>query len=364
MEGCKGKGRKEEVVHSRLRLGHTGFRKTLFLMGKVESENCDMCDVPESVEHVLMECRKYERQRRILRDRMHELERKKCERNISAANISGFSTLPAHTQDFLYYRHCRHFPYSSQVFLFFVIKSSPGNYERREVLRKTWARERQHNGLWIRRIFISGTAGSGVEKMRLNKLLQVNDILQWDFADSFFNLTHKQILFLEWMERNCPNTRFLLNGDDDVFANTDNMVEYLHGLTDNDGGKHLFIGHLIQYRVPIRSPGNKYFVPVQVHESNSYPPYCGGGGSMAAGFIYDMSKSITLLPIDDVYMGMCLAKAVCDSGLKPESHMWMKTPCFYKEVLVVHRFLPLQMFLMWHRIQNPELDCSSSFKVL
>uniref|UniRef100_A0A8C6UZ85 Hexosyltransferase n=1 Tax=Neogobius melanostomus TaxID=47308 RepID=A0A8C6UZ85_9GOBI len=320
----------------------------------------------------------------------------KCERNISAANISGFSTLPAHTQDFLYYRHCRHFPMlldipnkcggpedSSQVFLFLVIKSSPGNYERREVLRKTWARERQHNGLWIRRIFISGTAGSGVEKIRLNKLLQVeqklfNDILQWDFADSFHNLTLKQTLFLEWMERNCPNIRFLLNGDDDVFANTDNMVEYLHALTDNDGGKHLFIGHLMEGTGPIRSPGTKYSVPVQVYESNSYPPYCSGGGFLLSGYtasvIYDMSKSITLLPIDDVYMGMCLAKA----GLKPESHMGVKPlglhipsskldgydPCIYKEVLLVHRFLPMEMFLMWHRIQNPELDCSSSFKML
>uniref|UniRef100_A0A8C6UPD5 Hexosyltransferase n=1 Tax=Neogobius melanostomus TaxID=47308 RepID=A0A8C6UPD5_9GOBI len=320
----------------------------------------------------------------------------KCERNISAANISGFSTLPAHIQDYLYYRSCRHFPMlldipnkcggpedSSEVFLFLVIKSSPGNYERREVLRKTWARERQHNGLWIRRIFISGTAGSGVEKMRLNKHLQVeqklyNDILQWDFADSFWNLTLKQILFLEWMERNCPNTRFLLNGDDDVFANTDNMVEYLHGLTDNDGGKHLFIGNLIEGTGPFRLPGTKYSVPVQVYESNFYPPYCSGGGFLLSGYtasvIYDMSKSITLLPIDDVYMGMCLAKA----GLKPESHMGVKPSgldipsskldgydaCFYKEVLLVHRFLPTEMFLMWHQIQNPELNCSSSFKVL
>lgn len=319
----------------------------------------------------------------------------KCERNMSAANISDFSTLPAHIQDFLYHRHCRHFPLlldfpnkcggpdkSSQVFLFLVIKSSPGNYERREALRKTWATERQHNGLWIRRIFISGTAGSGAEKMRLNKLLRIeqkeyNDILQWDFVDSFFNLTLKQILFLEWMERNCPNARFLLNGDDDVFSNTDNMVEYLHDLTDNDGGKHLFTGHLIQYVGPIRSPGSKYFVPVQVHESDSYPPYCGGGGFLLSGYtasvIYDMSKSITLLPIDDVYMGMCLAKA----GLRPESHMGVKTaglyipskvdgydPCFYKEVLLVHRFLPMEMFLMWHRIKSPELNCSSVFNTL
>ncbi|XP_072295466.1 N-acetyllactosaminide beta-1,3-N-acetylglucosaminyltransferase 3-like [Eucyclogobius newberryi] len=317
----------------------------------------------------------------------------KCERNTSAANISGFSSLPNHIQNFLYYRHCRHFPMlldipdkcggpekSSEVFLFLVIKSSPGNYERREVLRKTWAAERQHKGLWIRRIFISGTSDRGIEKMRLNKLLQhehklYGDILQWDFEDSFFNLTLKQILFMEWMERNCPNARFLFNGDDDVFANTDNMVEYLHDLKDNDGGKHLFTGHLIHYVGPIRSPGSKYYVPVQVQESNSYPPYCGGGGFLLSGFtatvIYNMSKSIQILPIDDVYMGMCLAQA----GLRPESHSLVKTaglpipskdgydPCFYREVLLVHRFLPMQMFLMWHQIHNPDLRCASSFSI-
>ncbi|XP_053178967.1 N-acetyllactosaminide beta-1,3-N-acetylglucosaminyltransferase 3-like [Scomber japonicus] len=320
----------------------------------------------------------------------------RCQQNVSAASISGFSSLPGSIKDFLSYRHCRHFPMlldipdkcggvdgSAEVFLFLVIKSSPVNYERREVLRKTWAKERLHNGVWIRRIFISGTMDAGFEKERLNKLLEVehreyNDILQWDFSDSFYNLTLKQILFLEWMDRNCPNARFLLNGDDDVFANTDNMVEYLQSLKDNNGSKHLFTGHLIQNVGPIRSSGSKYFIPVQVQESNSYPPYCGGGGFLLSGYtalvIYKMSQSINILPIDDVYMGMCLAKA----GLGPDSHMGVKTaglhipsstldgydPCFYKEVLLVHRFLPAHMYLMWHRIHDPKLKCSNSEKKL
>ncbi|XP_055021125.1 N-acetyllactosaminide beta-1,3-N-acetylglucosaminyltransferase 3-like [Boleophthalmus pectinirostris] len=319
----------------------------------------------------------------------------KCERNMSAVNISGFSSLPEHIQNFLYYRHCRHFPMlldipnkcggpekSSEVFLLLVIKSSPGNYERREVLRKTWAEERQHDGLWIRRIFISGTAGEDQQRKRFDRLLQVEhklyrDILQWDFADSFFNLTLKQILFLEWAERNCPNVRFLMNGDDDVFAHTNNMVEYLHSLQDNDGSKHLFTGHLIHYVGPIRSPGSKYYVPVQVEESNSYPPYCGGGGFLLSGYtasvIYNMSKSIVLLPIDDVYMGMCLAKA----GLGPEAHPLVRTagfhipskedaydPCFYRHVLLVHQFHPMHMFLMWNQVLNPNLKCSNSFEIL
>ncbi|XP_037530422.1 N-acetyllactosaminide beta-1,3-N-acetylglucosaminyltransferase 3 [Nematolebias whitei] len=316
----------------------------------------------------------------------------KCQLNTSAHNITEFATLPQNIQDFLYYRHCHHFPMlldlpekcggvykSEQVFLLLVIKSSPHNYDRREVLRKTWAKERMHNGVWIRRIFISGTSGDGYEKERLNTLLELEqrefgDILQWDFSDTFYNLTLKQILFLEWMERNCPNARFLFNGDDDVFANTNNMVVYLQSLKDNDGSKHLFTGHLIANVGPIRSPGSKYFIPFQVQKSESYPPYCGGGGFLLSGFtamvIYRMSKSIPILPIDDVYMGMCLAKA----GLSPSSHMGVKTaglhiaaitldefdPCYYKEILLVHRFLPSQIYFMWHRIEDPSLDCSPS----
>ncbi|XP_068599596.1 N-acetyllactosaminide beta-1,3-N-acetylglucosaminyltransferase 3-like [Brachionichthys hirsutus] len=313
-----------------------------------------------------------------------------CQINALASNVTGFQDLPNNIKDFLYHRHCRHFPMlldlpgkcggpdkSAEVFLLLVIKSSPLNYDRREVLRKTWAKERSYNGVWIRRLFISGTSDSGFEKRRLNELLelehrQYGDVLQWDFMDTFYNLTLKQILFLEWMERSCPNVRFLLNGDDDVFANPDNMVEFLQSLKNNDGSKHLFTGHLIQNVGPIRESYSKYYIPVQVQESEAYPPYCGGGGFLLSGYtasvIYKMSKSVEILPIDDVYMGMCLAKA----GLGPTSHMGVMTaglrvppgtldqydPCFFRDVLLVHRFLSARLFHMWHRINDPDLKCS------
>ncbi|RXN17486.1 N-acetyllactosaminide beta-1,3-N-acetylglucosaminyltransferase 3-like protein [Labeo rohita] len=271
---------------------------------------------------------------------------------------------------------------SADVFLLLVIKSSPENYDRREVLRKTWAKERQHNGAWIRRLFISGTSRTGFEKRRLNKLLKIEnsenkDILQWDFHDSFINLTLKQVLFLEWMDRWCPHARFLLNGDDDIFANTFNMVEYLQGQKSNDGSKHLFTGSLMEGTGPIRDPASKYYVPVQVQESEIYPPYCSGGGFLLSSFttktIYNMSHSIELLPIDDVYMGMCLEKA----GLKPTSHHGIRPfglhipapnvdqfhPCFYREIILVHRFQPHMIFVMWDEIQNPHLQCGKTYSV-
>ncbi|XP_029004070.1 N-acetyllactosaminide beta-1,3-N-acetylglucosaminyltransferase 3-like [Betta splendens] len=309
----------------------------------------------------------------------------RCEQNTSAAKITNFSSFPGPMKDFLYYRHCRHFPMfldvpdkcggasqSAEVFLLLVIKSSPVNYDRREVLRKTWAEEREQNGVWIRRLFISGTMDSGKEKERLNKLLELehrehNDILQWDFSDTFYNLTLKQILFLEWMERNCPKARFLLNGDDDVFANTDNMVQYLQALEDNDGSKHLFTGQLNVGMVPVRS-WSKYFVPVQVHEADKFLPYCSGGGFLLSGYtamvIYNISQSITLFPIDDAYMGMCLSKA----GLEPSNHVGVRAaglpnnmdrhdPCVHKGLLLVHKFPPSHLYLLWNSIHDPKLKC-------
>ncbi len=87
-----------------------------------------------------------------------------------------------------------------------------------------------------------------------------------------------------------------------------------------------------------------------------------------------MSRSIDLLPIDDVYMGMCLEKA----GLKPTSHFGVKAdglhipaknldkfhPCYYREMILVHKFLPHMIFVMWNEIQNPNLVCGRTHSTL
>ncbi|KAJ6652833.1 hypothetical protein lerEdw1_010613 [Lerista edwardsae] len=317
-----------------------------------------------------------------------------CQENVSVANISGFAQLPNHIQDFLRYKHCKEFPLlldvlekcgspetSHEVFLLLAIKSSPGNYERREIIRKTWGQERTYAGVHIQRVFLSGVVASPREAKKLNGLLKIEteehrDILQWDFHDSFFNLTLKQVLFHAWMEARCPGVRFIFNGDDDVFANTDNIVNYLLSVP-GAGDEHLFVGQLIVNVGPIREKWSKYYVPEQVTTSQSYPPYCGGGGLLMSGYtsrtIYKKSLGIELFPIDDVYLGMCLQKA----GLAPSSHMGIRTvgvhvpssklesfdPCYYKELLLVHRFVPYEMLVMWNAIHEPDLVCGKKIEV-
>ncbi|NXW49688.1 B3GN6 acetylglucosaminyltransferase, partial [Nyctiprogne leucopyga] len=307
-----------------------------------------------------------------------------CVANISVHNISGFAQLPGHVQDFMRYRHCRSFPAllgvpgkcggpneSTNIFLLLAIKSSPVNYERREVIRKTWGQERTFEGAFIRRVFLMGVAPSARDAKKLNRLLRLEqrehgDVLQWDFRDTFFNLTLKQILFHTWLEEHCPGVRFIFNGDDDVFVNTDNVIRFATGTRQ----QHLMVGQLFVNTSPIRLQRSKYFVPTQLLPSGRYPPYCGGGGMLMSGFtarlISRESRAIELFPIDDVYLGMCLQKA----GLLPTSHSGIRTvgvgvpvnadpfdPCYYRELLLVHRFLPYEMVLMWQDIHQPRLLC-------
>nr|XP_008507470.1 PREDICTED: UDP-GlcNAc:betaGal beta-1,3-N-acetylglucosaminyltransferase 3 [Equus przewalskii] len=191
---------------------------------------------------------------------------------------------------------------------------------------------------------------------------------------SFFNLTLKQVLFLQWQQTRCANASFMLNGDDDVFAHTDNMVSYLQ---DHSPDRHLFVGQLIRNVGPIRVPWSKYYVPKIVTPDDHYPPYCGGGGFLLSRFtaaaLHRASQGLELFPIDDVFLGMCLRR----EGLEPASHSGIRTsgvgapsasmssfdPCFYRELLLVHRFLPYEMLLMWEALSQPNLTCGKRTQV-
>ncbi|XP_059819071.1 N-acetyllactosaminide beta-1,3-N-acetylglucosaminyltransferase 3-like [Hypanus sabinus] len=310
----------------------------------------------------------------------------KCHANKTLLHLSSFHQEKEHIKNFLMYKHCREFVMiqnvpdqcggregSQNVFLLLVIKSHPFNHDRREMIRKTWGREREFNGVLIKRVFISGVSSDQNESRKLNQLLAMEnrehrDILQWDFLDTFFNLTLKQYKSLQWVSEFCPSAKFIFNGDDDVFANTDNMVDYLLGMKVH---QHLFVGHLVYGFGPKRQKSSKYYVPEIVTTIKSFPPYFSGAGILmsvyTAHIIYHIAQDLELFPIDDVFLGMCLAKA----GLAPHSHSGFRTagvrvpstldesfnPCYYRELLLVHHFRPFELLLMWDAVHDANLKC-------
>ncbi|XP_059817592.1 N-acetyllactosaminide beta-1,3-N-acetylglucosaminyltransferase 3-like [Hypanus sabinus] len=310
----------------------------------------------------------------------------KCHANTTLLHLSSFHQEKEHIKNYLMYKHCREFDMiqnvpdkcggregSQNVFLLLVIKSHPFNQDRWEMIRKTWGKEREFNGVLIKRVFISGVSSDQNKNRKLNQLLAMEnrehrDILQWDFLDTFYNLTLKQYKLLQWVSEFCPSAKFIFSADDDAFVNTDNMVDYLLGMKVQ---QHLFMGRLIYGFGPKRQKSSKYYIPEILTTIKFYPPYISGAGILmsvyTAHIIFHIAQDLELYPIDDVFFGMCLAKA----GLAPHHHSGFRTagfsvpstqdesfnPCYYRELLLVHRIRTFEMLLLWDAVHDANLKC-------
>ncbi|XP_076133736.1 N-acetyllactosaminide beta-1,3-N-acetylglucosaminyltransferase 4-like [Alosa pseudoharengus] len=292
-----------------------------------------------------------------------------CSANDSTEVIP--SHLPQSYQEFLRYRHCRAFPIlltpspcEDDLYLLLAVKSTAVNVDRRAALRYTWGRAGRIQGRRVKLVFLMGRSQDQVPGHDLQQLLQwesrcYGDILQWDFADIFFNLPRKEVGFLSWFSRKCSSAQFAFKGDDDVFVNTGNLVEFL---TAHKPENHLFAGYIHRPEMPVRDNNSKYFVPVEMYpEGKLYPPFPSGGGylmSRQTMLGLDVAaQKVKLFPLDDVFLGLCLQQV----GVKLTNHSGFLTfgisddlnlPCVYREIMLVHQMNPVEMRDMWLRMQD------------
>ncbi|XP_069580949.1 N-acetyllactosaminide beta-1,3-N-acetylglucosaminyltransferase 2-like [Brachyistius frenatus] len=293
-------------------------------------------------------------------------------------HILDYNLLPPQFQDFLLHMRCRTYPMlinqpyvcDEKPFLLLAVKSLIPHFDRRQAIRETWGQAGVLANRTVVTVFLLGNTLSSDHfpdlRVMLGREAKLHkDLLQWDYRDTFFNLTLKEVLFLEWFSKHCPHAQFILKGDDDVFVNTLRIIDLLEGLSEVKA-KDLFIGDVISNASPHRDRKLKYFIPESVFVGR-YPPYAGGGGYLYSGELamrlHNVSQQVVLYPIDDVYTGMCLKKL----GLVPEKHTGFRTfdieekyrsnPCIYRSLMLVHSRTPQQMLKIWPWIVRPERDC-------
>ncbi|XP_068135436.1 UDP-GlcNAc:betaGal beta-1,3-N-acetylglucosaminyltransferase 7 [Hyperolius riggenbachi] len=309
-----------------------------------------------------------------------------CTANRTYTQLDWFSTLEPNFQQFILYRHCRYFPLiinnpqkcNGKVDLLIVVKSIITQHDRRDVIRKTWGKEKEVNGKKIKTLFLLGTAVKEDERANYQKLLEFEnqiygDILQWDFLDTFFNLTLKEVHFLKWMTIYCHQVSYIFKGDDDIFVSPTNILEFLDGKEMPD----LFVGDVLYKARPIRRKDNKYYIPASLYNKTHYPPYAGGGGFIMSRSLvkrlFKASEALDLYPIDDVFLGMCLeliqVKPIMHDGFKTfgiarqKNSKMNKEPCFFQNMIVVHKLLPAELLHMWELVHS-NLTCSRKFHIL
>ncbi|XP_026988917.1 UDP-GlcNAc:betaGal beta-1,3-N-acetylglucosaminyltransferase 7, like [Tachysurus fulvidraco] len=297
---------------------------------------------------------------------------------------SWFQNLDSRFHQFVLHRHCRYFPMlmnhpekcAGDVDVLIVVKSVIEQHDRREAVRRTWGKEHTIKGKIIKTLFLLGTPTPEKDTKNLQKLLEYEnrlygDILQWNFMDTFFNLTLKEINFLRWFDIYCTKVSFIFKGDDDVFVNPSNLMDLIDFRTQDKKVQNLFVGDTISKAVPIRNNKSKYYIPKELYDK-PYPPYVGGGGFVMsadlARRLLAVSEKMVLFPIDDVFLGMCLQEL----KLKPEMHGSFKTfgivkrkvslmnsePCFYRDLIVVHKMSPEELLSMWDTVHDEKLTCT------
>lgn len=302
-----------------------------------------------------------------------------CEPDLRViTRVKDYNSLPQRFKDFLLYMHCRSYRLKvdpedicqDPPFLLLAVKSLAPHFDRRQAIRESWGRAGSLQNHTIATVFLLGTATAEDHHPDLSAMLsyesqQHRDIVQWDYRDSFFNLTVKEVLFLEWIQSRCPAARFIFKGDDDVFVNTYKILNFLKDLPQARA-KDLFVGDVITNAGPHRDKKVKYFIPESLFVG-TYPPYAGGGGYLYSGDIaarlHNASQHVALYPIDDVYTGMCLKKL----GLAPEKHKGFRTfnieekyranPCAYNSLMLVHPRTPQEMIQIWTWLSSPNLTC-------
>jgi len=243
--------------------------------------------------------------------------------------------------------------------LLVLVTTHPSNFERRSIIRQYWGNKTKWRTTkeW-RTLFITG----GIEDIKLLNKLHLEaeyykDILMEDVIESFYNLSYKVMIGLEWANRNFQYD-YILKCDDDVFVQVDHMISFLSKQTYN------YAGHVMANQ-PVYRKG-RYKITHGEFSKNKFQPYCSGGG-----FILSFITVNTILPkfnwdrplkIDDAYIGDLVHGVGLQASHSKGFHMW-NTWCEYtKELKIAHpaKKLKCMKFLMNKSMIENKLLVNSS----
>ncbi|XP_071813284.1 beta-1,3-galactosyltransferase 1-like [Apostichopus japonicus] len=254
---------------------------------------------------------------------------------------------------------------NEDVFLIVLIHSSPSHSNLRNIQRETSLSDANILGKRIIVVYLIGNA----TKMYLNNHIlaesqKYRDIIVEDFKDSYYNLTQKFMMGMRWVSEFCPNARFVLKGDDDVYFNLHNIVKMLISAPS----ENFMSGYVYKYSRPYRDRHSKWFISEKIYPYKYYPPFCRGYAYVMSGDLpprlFQVAQHIPDFPLDDVFTGFCARKL----NISPVSKVGFRGPgsdilsfCSMNLSHAVHVGDGQMISKLWQEQQeNPhQISCSS-----
>lgn len=260
-------------------------------------------------------------------------------------------------------------------FLVLLIATEARQVEARNAIRQTWGNESVAPRLGLTRLFLLGKSegelGLLQQRMLEAESRRYHDIIQQDFLDSYKNLTMKTLMGINWVAVHCPQTSYVMKTDSDMFVNTEYLI-YKLLRPETRARKNYFTGNNMRGFAPNRNKNSKWYMPPEIYPSEKYPTFCSGTGYVFSGDlarkIYQVSLRIRHLHLEDVYVGICLAKLRIEPTPPPNEFLFNHwrvsySSCKYSHLITSHGFHPNELLKYWHHLQsNKHNACINTIK--
>jgi len=249
-------------------------------------------------------------------------------------------------------------------FLVLLISTEARQVEARNAIRQTWGNESVAPALGFIRLFLLGR-NEGELGLLQQRTLEAEsqrhrDIIQQDFLDTYKNLTIKTLMGMNWVAIHCPQAGYVMKTDSDMFLNTEYLI-YKLLRPELKLKNNYFTGNNMRGYAPNRNKDSKWYMPPELYPGEKYPTFCSGTGYVFSGDlaakIYRASLRIRLLHLEDVYVGICLAKLQIEPTPPPNEFLFNHwrvsySSCKYSHLITSHGFHPNELLKYWHHLQS------------
>lgn len=227
--------------------------------------------------------------------------------------------------------------------------------ERRQAIRQTWGSDPANRVLFFFGLNTSNPEGLNEEAEKYN------DIVQYDFEDSYKNLTLKSVAMLRFVDENrWPKLRYFIKADDDTFINTRNLPQTL-GAISNDKDRGIY-GSLQVGSRPMRNRKDKWFVSRKEFSEKVFPAYLSGCFYVIPlNLLKILSAKATSVPfmyLEDAYITGIVARLAKIPRLRVGKHIvdhGYGTPTAHliaKKYVAKHYMTPARMFEAFKAVEE------------
>ncbi|XP_072000736.1 beta-1,3-galactosyltransferase 2-like [Engystomops pustulosus] len=251
-------------------------------------------------------------------------------------------------------------------FLVLMVLVESHDLESRQTIRETWGNDSLYD-VDVVTVFLVGLpqfAPVLIQVLLEEESLVYGDIIQQDFMDTYYNLTLKTLMGIEWVTKFCSNTSYIMKIDNDMFLNVDYVV---HKILDPEVPlrENFFTGDIRFNTPPFRDRTVKWYVPKEIYPNDTYPPYCTGPGYVfsidVAKKIYDVAQTIRVIPMEDVFMGICLyelhIKITIPEPWTFNTNKFFYDACGFRLFATVHHFSNYELRSIWKDFVAKKSQC-------